>query len=1060
MATFPPFPRLSRDPNDSSGSGSCSDHGSSPNGAHSPDDLTNVGELRLVTVVFCDIVGSTELASRLGAEPLSEVIVAYHTISSRTIERFGGFVAQHLGDGLLAYFGYPHAHEDDPRRALLASLSLFREIEILNDRLEEDGLPRLRIRLAAHTGHAFITEIGTRDHRETLAIGEAINITARLEAEIPGDTLVASSETLELTPDQFVYEPMGLFTPRGSANPIQLNRIIRQVEPAQREAASSTQRSHSDAGSQARRIPGRDREIRLLLESWRRAVDGHGSVVLIEGEAGIGKSHLLRALRSKLDDEHHSWLAANCSDDLANSALQPLIDLMHGTLGFRSGDTPIEKREKLASALSATGSSIPESLPLFCALLSLPRPDADSTAHLSSTRRRHKTLESVRDWLCWNCESRPVVLCVEDVDFADPSLLDLLDMLAVAAPTRRILVLMTCRSRPDRWKVRRDFARLHLRPLTHGDIGQVLAGIWRGKKCCNDVVRRITDCSNGVPLFVVELARAWIDSGDVEEHGGVFEFGSSPLRPGIPRTLEGLMMSRLDSLGPRRDFAQVCAMLANRFSLGLIRAVSERTDCDEELDALIEAGILLRRGNQEHPEYEFRHTLIREVARQSVSRGRARRIHARAARAIDEGFPELRDSHPQALAEHYAMAGQKFQAIELFSKGAQLHTQRSEFSEATALIRKALELVHSLDETSERMRHEVALLIDLGIARQALRGFADGEAKRAFARAQVICEQEMDLDHLFPVLSGLAAANLLSGRLQVARNLALRLHKYARNAGDPGYMAWARYSLGLTNLYLGNFRGALQELEAGMALSDSLEKRGLRRYYTGDPAVDCRAQGAIALWFLGRSQQATALSNDAIARARGSGNVVNLASAEAFRGILHQLGGDAGAAEEHAERAVDLSIAKSFPLWRGLGELVLAWCAARSGKPSSAIARVQSASSTIASTGTKLGATYCIAIEAEIRISLGQIEYALTLLDEAEHVSIETSERYMAAELLRLRAECHLRRDGAQQESAVDRMRDSLEMARSQGAAGLEHRVLVDLARCQQTTTTPLTRNL
>ena len=1055
MATFPPSSQPGHHRGHCSNPEFRPDRGSDLLGAHPPDDVLDVGELRLVTVVFCDIVGSTELASTLGAETLSEVIVAYHTISSRTVERFGGFVAQHLGDGLLAYFGYPHAHEDDPRRALLAGLSLFHEMEILNHRLEEDDLPRLRIRLAVHTGHAFITEIGTPDHRETLAIGEAINITARLEAEIPGGALVASSDTLDLTPNQFVYEPMGLFTPRGSAKPIQLNRILREVGPAQREVARSMRTARSSTESQARRIPGRDREIRLLLESWRRAVDAHGTVVLVEGEAGIGKSHLLRALRAEIDDEPHTWLTARCSDELANSALQPMIDLMHGTLGFHSEDTPYEKREKLSRALAATGASIAENLPLFCALLSLPRPDADPTAHLSSTRRRRKTFESVRDWLCWNCASGPVVLCIEDVDSADPSFLDLLDLLALAAPTHRLLVLMTCRRRPDRWTARSELATLRLRPLTRGDVGRVLTRIWRGKKCCDDVVRRIADCSNGVPLFVVELARAWIDSGNIEERGGVLEFGSKPLEPDIPRTLEGLMMSRLDGLGPRRDFAQICATLAHRFSLGLIRAVSERSDCQEQLDALVEAEILLRRGDRDDPEYEFRHTLIREVARRSVSRGRARRIHARAARVIDEGFPELRETNPEALAEHYARAGQKFQAIEFYSKGARLQTQRSAFSEAAAHLRKALDLVTTLDDTRERRRCEVELLIDLGIAKQALRGYADHEAEAAFARAQTICEHEMDLDHLFPVLSGLAAANLLGGRLQIARNIALRLHKYARNTKDADYLTWARYSLGLANLYLGNFRGAMRELEAGMALSDSLENRGLRRYYMGDPAVDCRTQGAITLWFLGRTEQASVLSDEAIARAKGSDDILNLASAEALRGILHQLGGDLGAAEEHAQRAVDLSAAKSFPLWRGLGELVLAWCAARNGRPRSAIAGVQSASSTIVSTGTKLGATYCIALEAEIRISMGQTEHALALLDEADHVSIETSERYMAAELLRLRAECHDRQDGPQGRTAAGMRRDSLEMARLQGAAGLERRVLDDIARCQDAPKTP-----
>ena len=584
-----------------------------PTAAPAPGARSSVGrgERRPLTVLFCDIVGSTDLSTRIDEETLRDVIRAYHESSAEAIERLDGHIAQYLGDGLLVYFGYPQARENDPERAVRAGLATIAALDALNARLERGGMPPLQLRIGIHTGPVVVGEVGGGHRREVHAIGETMNLAARIQGEAEPDEVVVSPATLRLVRGLFVTRDLGSRSLKG-IGAMHVHRVLRPTGA----------RSRLDVEPERlTRLVGREHELGLLVEGWETAKKGEGRGVLIEGEAGLGKSRLLRALRQKLADDPHTWLECQCSRDRQRSAFHPLVELIAQEIGLDAEDSPEAKLRRLEAALERVGLASPESLALFARVLSLPLPDGPPPPEDSGDLQRKKTIEALCAWVLALSRAQPLAMVVEDLHWCDPSTLEFLTLLEERSPGSPILMLLS--HRPESgplWPERPQVLRLELQRLAPSQAERLIGSLSAERTLPDRLVVRIVERADGVPLFLEELTKMVLETGMGEEGDG-----SAATDEAIPATLQGSLMARLDRLGPGKRVAQLGAVLGRRFPYALMGAVwgDANGGMDAGLDALVDSELLHTRGIPPDAEYSFKHALVQDAAHQSLLRSEA-----------------------------------------------------------------------------------------------------------------------------------------------------------------------------------------------------------------------------------------------------------------------------------------------------------------------------------------------------------------------------------------------------------------------------------------------------
>jgi len=616
-------------------------------------------ERRQLTVMFCDLVDSTALSSRLDPEDLREVVRAYQTTCEEVIQRYGGHIAQYLGDGLLVYFGYPQAHEDDAHRAVWAGLGILDALAALNARLEPRTGVRLAVRLGIHTGLVVVGEVGGISRHEQLALGETPNLAARIQGLAAPDALLTSAATYRLVEGYFACQDLGMHSLRGVATPMQVYRVV--------QASAAQSRLDVMGATSLTPLVGRDAELTLLVERWAQSQDGLGQVVLLSGEAGIGKSRLVEALRQRLGSEGMASIVLRCSPYYTNSALYPVIDHLQRLLHFHREDMPEEKLDKLERSLHEYRFARDEVMPLFAALLSVPFPDGRyPPLHLSPQQQKRKTAEALVAWLVEAAERQPLLAVWEDLHWADPSTLELLSLIIDQSRTARMLTLLTCRPEfQPRWSPRSHLTHLTLNRFTHPQVERLIAQAMHGKSLPSEVVQQVVAKTDGVPLFVEELLKMILESGLVREEDERYVLtGPLPLLA-IPATLQDSLMARLDRLAPVKEVAQLGAVLGRSFPYDLIQAVApmDETTLQRGLAQLVDAELLYQRGHPPQAQYLFKHALIQDAAYQSLLRSTRQQYHLRIAQVLAEQFPETTQTQPELIAQHYTEAGLREQAI-------------------------------------------------------------------------------------------------------------------------------------------------------------------------------------------------------------------------------------------------------------------------------------------------------------------------------------------------------------------------------------------------------------
>ena len=729
---------------------------SPPHDAPSPTlSGTSEAERRQLTVLFCDLVDSTTLARQLDPEDYREVVRAYQATCAAVIQRFDGYIAQYLGDGLLVYFGYPQAHEDDAQRAVRTGLEILDALAALQARLAADKGIRLAVRLGIHTGLVVVGAVGTGGRQEALALGDTPNVAARLQSLAAPDTVVVSDATWRLVQGYFAGHDLGPQTLKGVETPVQVYRVL----------GTSGAQSRLDVVSPRGLTPlvGREAEMALLRERWAQARDGLGQVVLLSGEAGIGKSRLVQVLHEHVTAEPHTRLEWRCSPYAQQSPLHPVIAHLHRLLRWRPDDTPAEKLGVLEETLAASGLALPEVVPLIATLLSLPLPERYPPLTLTPQRQRQKTLDALLVWLLTEATRQPVLLIVEDLHWIDPSTLEFLTLLIDQGPTARLLTLLTCRPEfQTPWGFRAHLTPLTLSRLPRPQATQMTVRVTGGKALPSEVVEQIVTKTDGVPLFVEELTKMVLESGLLREGEERYEL-TGPLPPlAIPATLHDSLMARLDRLATVKDVAQLGATIGRTFAYELLQAVSplDGVTLQHGLRQLVEAELVYQRGVPPQATYTFKHALIQDAAYQSLLRSTRQQYHQRLAQVLVERFSETVETQPELLAHHYTEAGLSAQAIPYWQRAGQRALQRSAYAEAIGHLTTGLEVLQTLPDTPERAQHELALHVALGGALIGTKSYSAPEVEHSFARARALCQQLGETPEFFHILYGLCDALL------------------------------------------------------------------------------------------------------------------------------------------------------------------------------------------------------------------------------------------------------------------------------------------------------------
>jgi class 3 adenylate cyclase/predicted ATPase len=1010
-------------------------------------------ERRQLTVLFCDLVGSTTLSAQLDPEDLREVVRAYQRTCAEVIQGFDGYIAQYLGDGLLVYFGYPQAHEDDAQRAVRTGLGIVEAMGTLNTRLAQDTGICLAVRIGIHTGLVVVGEMGSGERHEHLALGDTPNLAAGIQGLAAPDTIVISEATSRLVQGYFMCRDFGTRLLKGIDTPVRVAQVV----------GESAEQSRLDVARVTGLTPlvGREAEVTLLRERWAQSTEGLGQAVLLRGEAGIGKSRLIHVLTECVVDAGVLRLTLRCSPYHTNSAFYPVIDHLQRLTQGHHDASPEARLAILEQALQTAGLPLAEAVPLLAALLSLPVPERYPPLPLSPQRQKQKTQEALVAWLLAETVQQPVLAVWEDLHWADPSTLELLGLLLDQIPTTRLLMVLTGRPefRPP-WTPRSYVTPLTLTRLTRPQIEEMVLRVTGGKSLPTEVVQQIVAKTDGIPLFVEELVKTILEAGLVREDAGHYVL-TGPLPPlAIPATLQDALTARLDRLAAVKDVAQLGAVLGREFAYVLLRAVApmDEPTLQYGLAQLVEAELLYQHGLRPQATYLFKHALLQDAAYQSLLRSTRQQYHARIAHVLEAQFPETATTQPELLAHHYTEAGLTAQAIPYWQRAGQRALERSANLEAVAHLTKGLEVLATLPDTPERAQQELEMQLTLGPALITTKGQASPEVLQAYARARELCQQVGETPQLFQVLRGLWYFYLHRMELQTARELGEHLLILAQQVGDSALLLEAHSALGNTLNYLGELTASQAHFAQGLALYDPQQHRAHAFRYGRDPGVVCRYYASVTLWWLGYPDQALQRSHEVLTLARELAHLYSLASALFFATWVHQFRREWPLTQERAEATIDLGAEQGAAVLVAGGTIFRGWALAQryaelgagQGQREEGMAQMQQGLAAWHATGAAVVRPYGLALLAEAYAQVGRCEEGLTLLAEALALINDREERRWEAELYRLQGELLLVHSAAHHAEAETCFRHALDVARHQQAKSWELRAAMSLSRLWQ----------
>jgi class 3 adenylate cyclase/predicted ATPase len=988
---------------------------------------TAQAERRQLTVMFADLVGSTALSAALDPEEMRDVIRAYQNTVAGEITRFEGHVAKYLGDGVLAYFGWPQAHEDDSERAVQAGLTVVEAV----GRLSPPTGDALAARVGIATGLVVVGDIvGEGAAREEMVVGDTPNLAARLqEAATPG-AVVISDGTRRLLGELFELRELGATKLKGFAMPVSSFQVLSEHPMSSRFEARRT--------GQSLPMVGRDQELALVLERWRQAVAGEGQAVLLVGEAGIGKSRLIHAILDAVAQGDHFVLRYQCSPHHTGTALWPVIQKLGLAAGFEPADTEAVKLDKLEVLLRRGARDISQAVPLVAALLGID-PGQRYPAHgFTPHQQRARTLSVLVEQLLGLAHQRPVLMVVEDAHWIDPTTLELIGQAIDQIAGPRVLMLLT--SRPDNQPSlggHPHVTRLTLNRLGRGPIEAIIAQLVGRTNIPRNTLGEIAARTDGVPLFVEELTKA------------VMEAETVGTRVVVPVSLYASLMARLDRVPEVKEAAQVAACIGREFSYSLLSKVwlSSEAELLAALDRLAAAELIFRRGTPPEANYAFKHALVRDATHESLLKAQRQKLHARIVQVLEECFPETVRTEPELLAQHCSEAGLSERAIDYWYQAGQQAVARSAMKEAVAQLSAGLDTLRRLPEGTKRDRRELDLQTTLGVALLAARGQGASETGRTYARARDLAERLGETQQQLRAVYGLSAHHNTRGDFRAGGEAAETLLRLAKAQGDETGQAAGYRILGATATIVGQFvdgRAYLEAVLAGPSARDGWQAASL---YAMDPWVVASGWLAWPLLLSGHPEQAWDRHRESLTRARELAHPNTLAQVLFIGCTFCQLCSDPGGVLERAEELSALATEQGFPLWRGAAMTLEGWALAREGRTEQGIEKIGQGIAAYCATEAELWRPLFLGLSAEAHALEGRQAEARQLLTEAVDRAERTGERWFEAELHRLEGAVMIRGGTPDPVAAEGHLQKAVDLARSQRAKWWELRATTNLAR-------------
>ena len=1001
----------------------------------------DTAERRQVTVMFSDLVGSTALSARMDPEDLREVMSAYRKCVADTVQRFGGFVAKYMGDGMLVYFGYPQAHEDDAEQAVRAGLALVEAVA----KLDVGQASSLHVRVGIATGLVVVGAPG-RGRGDNELAGVTPNLAVRLQALAEPDAVVIEGDTHRLVGGLFDSRDLGAVSVKKFDHAVQVWRVL---------GASSVDSRFEALRAASTPLVGREEEIALLMRRWQQAKTGEGRVVLITGEPGIGKSRIAQTIVERLGNELHTRLRYFCSPHHQDSAGYPGITQLERAAGFRRDDTDEQRLNKLEAVLTQGTNDLSEAVPLLAALMSIPTGDRYRPLDLSPQKRKEKTLYAQLAQVEGLAARQPVLMVWEDVHWSDPTTRESLDMLIDRVPTLRLLLIITFRPEFNPpWVGRPHVTMLHLNRLPMRQCVDLIAHVTRGKTLPKELVDQIIDRTDGVPLFIEELTKAVVESGLVAESGGTV---TGPLTPlAIPTSLHASLLARLDRLGPVREVAQIAAALGRQFSHELISAVASmpQRELDDALDQLVTAELIFRRRSPPDAEYTFKHALVQDAAYGILLREPRRQLHARIAETLEGQFPEISENQPELLARHCTEARLTEKAARLWGKAGQRSLERSALVEAADQFTRALDQIAALPSTPALRREQIRLQVALITPLIHVKGMAAPEPKAAAERARLLIEQAEALGEppedpllLFLVLYSVWLANRVAINGDVMCNLAAQFLALADKQGATVPLVIGHRIMGVSLLLTGNIAHGRGQLEEADALYDPADYRPLATRFGLDMRVTTLGHRSMALWLLGYPEAALADVDHALKDAREIGQAATLMLALFLASLTHFLCRNYATANAEADELVALADEKGTVMFKASGMMLQGRILPLTGKASEAVQMLTSGIAAYRSTGATVWLPFYLSYLATAYAELGQVDEAWRCTDEALTAIETTKERWFEAEANRIAGEIALMSPHPDVAKAEGYFERALSVARAQQAKSWELRAAMSIAR-------------
>jgi len=996
-------------------------------------------ERRQLTVMFCDLVGSTELSQQFDPEDLQTMLASYQAACNTAIERFDGYVARYMGDGMLVYFGYPLAHEDDAERAVRAGLGIIEEVASLDLSFEVE----LSVRVGIATGLVVAGDIvGEGASEERTVLGETPNLAARLQGIAPPGGVIIADSTRRLVEGRVEVETLEPVSLKGFRESVQAFRAI-GIHAASRFDASSS--------NSLTPFVARSSELNLLTDRWQQACSGDGQVVLLSGEAGIGKSRILHELRDLLGTFAHVSIRFQCSPFNSNTPFSPIIEQLRFTAGFAKSDADENRLDKLEQFIGETTGNIGNDAPRLAALMQLPL-ERYPPLELSPARQKAEIIEVLVDLLVHFSRNSPLIVFVEDIHWIDPSTLEVFDAFVDELQTLPVMLVLTHRPGLDqRWEEFGHVATISLNRMGRKEMRSMVDRVTGGKALPESILEQILERTDGVPLFVEELIKTLLESKLVQEVDGQFVSEEALPSKAIPATLRDSLMARLDRLAPVKEVAQAAACIGREFSSELLTSIIDTPGLDEKLDQLVDSGLIFRRGSRDQGRFVFKHALVQDAAYESLLKARRRGLHARIAKLLEDEYSDRGDIEPELLAHHYTEADQAEPALRYWLRAGQQSTRQCAHAEAIAHLRRGLSIVDTLPQSEEKNCSEIEFRKVLGVPLMNKEGAASAVVFENYQRAQALCEQEAGNENLYPVLWGLWFHNYIGSNLSQATEIADQLLEVGENQNDAELMLEAHHCQWAVHYIGGDLGSALEHCNQGIQLYRPDEHHALTFTYGGhDPGVCALHVSGFILWLMGYPDQSQQRLDSAYTLASELAHTTTMASTLSISQLLHALRRDEDLLEQIAKELLQVAekekMQDSLTMARGLN----GWLMYRRGEQQEGLELMRNLVDRRLELGTAWN-SIPISLIAEILAGMGEEREALSLLDENISLAQRDEVHWCEAELYRVKGRLLLVNEAQDLTAAEQAFNKAIEIAQRQKAKSLELRATVDLARLWQT---------